>query len=104
MNTTMHVDRSRYPSTSATSVIEKSQSNFFRQRAQSHLKAADKVNLRPDDINQNMAFMEQKLRDIGHVRRKSSNSSMLQRHKPASSMLLDDSNLNYADRRSMMTA
>ena len=48
----------------------------------------DKVYQRPDDIQKNMANMEQQLREMGHVRRKSVNTSALTKYKPAKSSLL----------------
>jgi len=79
MNTSLYVDKSKYPpSTTASSVAEKSQSNFFRQRAHSQLRQGeDRILLKADDINKNMASMEMKLREMGHVKRVSNNSSLL---------------------------
>ena len=62
-----------------------SQSQFFKQRAVSQLKggsALDRIIQKPEDILRNMTTMEQKLKDMGVVKRKPGNQSVLARHKP----------------------
>jgi hypothetical protein len=50
-----------------------------------------------------MANMELKLREFGQPSKRKASGSMLQRHKPASSMLFDEASF-AGDRSSLMTA
>lgn len=90
-----------------------SQSQFFKHRAGSHMRAtssimASTVLQKPDEIMRNMLTREQKLRDMGVANRKIGNQSGLTRHKPNNSIVFggnDDSfsafNSNYGDRQAV---
>lgn len=65
--------------------------------------AEDRILLKAEEINKKMANMELKLREFGQVSRRKASGSILQRHKPASSMLFDDASF-AGDRSSLMTA
>jgi hypothetical protein len=97
LNTSIQGDvRWRHLSSSqaSTHATTANQSQFFKQRASSQLKAVDKVYQRADDIQKNMISMEQKLKEFGHVQRKSGNQSMLTKHKPANSVLFGASDID----------
>lgn len=88
LQNTLFGDKVRQANSSNVS-IQESAAPFFRQRASSQLKTSDKVLLRADDINRNMAAREVLLRESGFTAgaRKQANQSALQRHKQPSSIM-----------------